>query len=357
MQVLAAWFRRYFSHPQAVLLAILLLVGVTTILTLGTMLAPVIAAIVIAFLLEGPTAALEARGVSRMPAISLVFLGFLTLLLFLFFVMIPLLSLQLTQFLQDAPRWMQQGQQLLLQLPERYPEIISADQINSVITATREGINQIAQAVLSYSLASITALITFLVYIVLVPMMVFFFLKDKLLIFDWLKGFLPADHGIARGVWQEINWQAGNYVRGKFYEILIVGVVSYAAFAVFRLNYASLLAALIGLSVIVPYIGAAIVTVPVILVAYFQWGWGSDFLWLTAIYFIIQALDGNILVPLLFSEAVNLHPLAIIIAVLVFGGLWGFWGVFFAIPLATLVKALLTSWPRAPIQEEDTVSG
>ena len=63
-------------------------------------------------------------------------------------------------------------------------------------------------------------------------------------------------------------------------------------------------------------------------------------------YAIIQALDGNVLVPLLFSEALNLHPVAIIVAILVFGGLWGFWGIFFAIPLATVVQAVLKAWPR-----------
>ena len=63
-------------------------------------------------------------------------------------------------------------------------------------------------------------------------------------------------------------------------------------------------------------------------------------------YAILQALDGNVLVPILFSEAVNLHPVSIILAVLFFGGLWGFWGVFFAIPLATLIKALVQAWPR-----------
>jgi putative permease len=76
-------------------------------------------------------------------------------------------------------------------------------------------------------------------------------------------------------------------------------------------------------------------------------------------YLVIQALDGNVLVPLLFSEVVNLHPIAIIVAILVFGGLWGFWGVFFAIPLATLVQAVLKAWPtfddkesRPPATEE-----
>ena len=64
------------------------------------------------------------------------------------------------------------------------------------------------------------------------------------------------------------------------------------------------------------------------------------------VYGFIQFLDGNLLVPLLFSEVVNLHPVAIIVAVLLFGGIWGFWGVFFAIPLATLVKAVYNAWPQ-----------
>lgn len=94
------------------------------------------------------------------------------------------------------------------------------------------------------------------------------------------------------------------------------------------MQYAVLLGVLVGLSVLIPYIGAAAVTVPVAMVALFQWGLTPEFWWLLVAYGIIQALDGNVLVPILFSEAVNLHPVAIIVAVLVFGGLWGFWGVF-----------------------------
>jgi putative permease len=103
--------------------------------------------------------------------------------------------------------------------------------------------------------------------------------------------------------------------------------------------------------VIIPYVGAAVVTVPVGLVAYFQWGWGAQFGWVLFAYGVIQALDGYLLVPLLFSEVVDLHPVAIIIAILVFGGLWGFWGVFFAIPLATLVQAVLNAWPKKRREE------
>src|SRR5581483_9326366 len=85
------------------------------------------------------------------------------------------------------------------------------------------------------------------------------------------------------------------------------------------------------------------------LVGYFQWGFAGgltgEFALMIYSYTFVQLVDGSILVPLLFSNAVNLHPIAIIIAILFFGSLWGFWGVFFAIPLATLVKALINAWP------------
>ena len=114
-----------------------------------------------------------------------------------------------------------------------------------------------------------------------------------------------------------------------------------------------LIAVLVGFSVLIPYIGAFVVTIPVVGVALFQFGAGTEFWSLFAVYLIIQALDGNLLVPVLFSEAVNLHPLVIILSVVIFGGLWGFWGVFFAIPLATLIKAVVHAWPDGLIVEDE----
>ena len=142
-----------------------------------------------------------------------------------------------------------------------------------------------------------------------------------------------------------MDGQIANYVRGKAIEILLVGSATFVAFILFGLNYAVLLSVLVGLSVVVPYIGATVVTLPVAAVAYVQFGWGGDFALVMVVYGIIQFIDGNLLVPLLFSEAVNLHPVAIITAILLFGGMWGLWGVFFAIPLATLIKAVINAWP------------
>jgi putative permease len=202
------------------------------------------------------------------------------------------------------------------------------------------------QKAVSYSLASAGNLFTMMVYLIVIPLLVFFMLKDKDKIITWFTRFLPREHGLAYTVWKDVDVKMGNYIRGKLLEIMIVGVAAYIPFELMGLNYAATLSLFIGLSVIIPYVGAIAVTIPVALIAWFQWGPGDSFLYVMIIYLVIQALDANVLVPLLFSEVVNMHPVAIIISVLVFGGLWGVWGVFFAIPLATLVQAVINAWPR-----------
>jgi putative permease len=347
MNVISAWLKRYLSDPQVVILGLLLLVGFTTVMLLGRTLAPVIAGVVISYLLEGVIGFLERYRIPRLPAVVIVFAVFFACLVYSLFGLLPMLSGQITQFFQELPNMIVKGQQLLLRLPELYPETVSESLVREIITAIRNQVGAWGQEVLSHTLSFIPDLITLLVYVILVPMLVFFFLKDKDAILGWIVAFLPRERRLAAQVWKEMNEQIGNYVRGKFLEILIVAVVSYVVFALMGLNYAVLLGALVGLSVLVPYIGAISVTIPVALVAYFQWGWSADFAYAVVAYTIVQVVDGNILVPLIFSEVVNLHFVAIILALLVFGDLWGFWGVFFAIPLATLVQAVITALPRA----------
>lgn len=231
-------------------------------------------------------------------------------------------------------------------LPEQYPELINVTLVETIIDNIRQRILTGGEQLVSASLSSLINVVAILIYAILVPLMVFFMLKDKQILMGGLRRFLPRNRTLVNRVWVEMNEQILNYIRGKVIEILIVGVISYMAFAMLGLRYSVLLAVAVGFSVLIPYIGAAAVTVPVAMVALFQWGLTPEFTWLMVVYTVIQVLTGNVLEPILFSEALNLHPVAIIIAVLVFGGLWGFWGVFFAIPLATLVKAVLNAWPK-----------
>ena len=346
MQLIRDWFRRHFDNPQVIGLAVVLLAGLAAIIFLGNILAPVLASLVVAYLLEGIVRKLEYWGLPRLLAVTLVFVLFFTGLLLVFFALIPVLVNQITQLVDELPKILSTSQSLLMQLPQQYPQLFSEQQISDMIFAIRREALDWGQRVLTqFSFQSVVVVITMLVYLVLLPFLVFFFLKDKKALVNWVTRYLPRDRDLLATVWHDVDAQIGNYVRGKFLEILIVWAVTYITFSLLGLSFAMLLSLTVGLSVIIPYIGAAVVTVPVGLIAYFQFGFGPEFAWVMIAYAIIQALDGNVLVPILFSEVVNLHPVAIIVAILFFGGVWGFWGIFFAIPLATVIQAILKAWP------------
>jgi len=344
MNLVTNWFRRHLSDPQVVILAVLLVIGSLVVLFLGRMLAPVLASVVIAYLLQGPVGALERRRIPRLVAVLFVFLTFVSFLLFLLLGLLPLIWQQIEQLFQQVPAMISWCQQTLLRLPERYPDFISGQQVMDVINVLRSELTSLGQRILSLSIASVRVLIWIMVYTFLMPLLVFFLLKDKERIVRWLTSFMPDDRSLAAEVWREVDQQIGNYVRGKFWEILIVWSASFVTFSILRLQFAMLISLFVGLSVLIPYVGATLMTLPVASIAYFQWGLSSQFAYAVAAYVIIQILDGNVLVTLLFSEVVNIHPVAIIVAVLVFGGTFGFWGVFFAIPLATLVQAIVKAW-------------
>lgn len=351
LRAATAWYHRYFSDPQARVLALLLLAVLGVVLFLGEILTPVLAAVVVAYLLEGLVGRLAPRRLTRFRAVLLVYTLFIAFVLLLVFALTPLVWAQTLQLAKEVPGYLSSAQHVLLEVPKRYP-FVSTEEVEGLLHTVRAEFGAWGQRLFARSIAAIPGIITLMVYLILVPLLVFFFLKDKEKIIDWFRRILPEERALAGRVWHEVDRQIGNYVRGKFWEIVVVGVVTTITFVAMGLKYAVLLGFLVGLSVLVPYIGAVVVTFPVALVAFSQWGWGSEFLWLMGAYGIIQAIDGNVLVPLLFSGVVNLHPIAIIVAVLFFGGIWGFWGVFFAIPLATLVNAILIAWPR-PLDEEE----
>jgi putative permease len=342
--LLRDWFNKHFSDPQILILWFFLLAGFLIIYLLGEMLTPVFAGLVIAYLLEGLVGLLEKLKIPRIISVLLTFLFFMICMVMLILWLLPLLSGQIVELVQDLPAMITSAQSLLMQLPERYPEFISDSQVRNFIIFLKTELTLMGQNVLMFGLASVKNLITLIVYLLIVPFLVLFFLKDKVVILEWISGFLPADRDLSTEVWREVNRQIANYIRGKIWEIIIVWVVTFTIFSLLGLNYAMLLGFFTGLSVLIPYIGAAVMYLPVGLIAFFQWGINPPFVYVLIAYSIIQLVDGNILVPLLFSEIVNLHPVAIITAVLIFGGLWGIWGLFFAIPLATLFHVVLKIW-------------
>lgn len=346
MNVVTNWFRPLLANPQLVILVLTLVFGLGAVLWVGNMIAPIIASTVIAYLLDGLATPLVRLRIPRLAGVLIVYLAFVALLAFIVFAVVPLMSQQATQLVGEIPGMFAELQGVLMRLPQRYPEFISESQVNEIAGAISNEVMTLGRQMVTASVSSVFGVITLGIYLVLMPLLVFFMLKDKHKLITWLVSYLPRDHRLLAHVWTDVHRQLGNYVRGKIIEILVVWIATYTAFAAFGLGFAVLLSFVVGISVLVPFVGAIAVTLPVAAVAYAQWGLGPDFTYLMIAYLVIQVLDGNVLVPLLFSEVVNLHPIAIIASVLVFGGLWGFWGVFFAIPLAILIQSVLHAWPR-----------
>ena len=347
LEIFRKWYKRYLSEEESVLLLVLLTLSVVLLMTIGDILAPVLAAIVLAYLAQGLAGRLERLGLPTWLGVAVSYLVFVGAFFGFCLAILPLVWRQMLSLVGELPGMLSRGQEILSILPERYPQFFSEAQVRELISLAQGELAGLGPALVTGSLAWIPSILTVMVYLILIPLLVFFFLKDGHQISAWFGGFLPTERPLLRRIWRETDQQFANYARGKVLEILIIGSVSYFAFAWLGLQYAVLLGVLVGVSVIIPYIGATLVTLPVALVGFFQWGLTPEFYYMLVVYMVIQVLDGNVLVPLLFSEAVNLHPVAIILAVLFFGGIWGMWGVFFAIPLATMIKAIINAWPRA----------
>lgn len=351
-EMVMRWYKRRFSDPHAVSLVAILLIGFIIIYFFGDLLAPLLVAIVFAYLLEWPIGHLTRIGVPRTLSIVVVIASFMGLMLFSVFGLMPVIWQQVGNLFNDIPKMYADLQHSIEMMLERYPELANLQIVESIVTNTKNQLLSMGESVVKGSVASLVSLATLGIYLILVPLLIFFLLKDKRQMLEMAHSFLPRNLKLANKVWNEMNGQISNYIRGRALHIVIVGGVNYTAFALLGLNYSVLLAVAVGFSVLIPYVGAVAVTAPVLIVGLFQWGFEPHFYYLLITYGVIQALDGNVLVPILFSEAINLHPVIIIISVLFFGGLWGFWGVFFAIPLAALVKAV---WSALPSSEEESV--
>ncbi len=352
LALLFQWYKRRFSDPQAIGLLVILLMAFCILFFFSGLLAPLLVALVLAYLLQWPTVRLQRLGCSRTCATSMVLIVFAGILLVMVLIVAPVAWQQGINLLRDLPNMLNKLYVYAAGLPKRFPALVDAGIIDIIVENLRSRLTGLGESLVKYSLASLVGLMTLMIYLVLVPLMVFFLLKDKEQMLNAVRRVLPRNRGLAGVVWQEMNQQITNYIRGKVLEMVAVGFVTWIAFLVLGLNYALLLAVLVGISVLIPYIGAMVVTIPVIGVGLFQWGLGTDFWTMFIVYLVVQALDGNVLVPILFSEAVNLHPLVIILSVVIFGGMWGFWGVFFAIPLATLIKAVVRAWPETTLEHQ-----
>ena len=339
-------FKKIFSNEETLIFALLLCIGFLIIFFLGNILTPFLMSLIFAYLLIGMQKRLEAYGLNSTVALIFTYSFFLLIGIALMVWLVPLVYQQLQSLVLEIPKWVKTFTVFIQTVPENYPDLVSSDQITTFLQSLSGQITAISEEFLKASIAGIQNTVTIAINLILLPILVFFFLFDRDSIISSFLKILPKERAMLQNVWVEMDDQLSNYARGKAIEIVIVGLAAAIIFLYFDLQYIALLSVLVGFSVLIPFLGAFLVTIPVAIIGLLQFGLSFDFWLLIGAYLVLQILDGNLLVPLLFSDAVKLHPVIIMLAVFVFGALFGFWGVFFAIPIATLIKAIWNSWPK-----------
>jgi putative permease len=346
-------FKKIFSNEETIIFSFALLIFFIVISFFGSVLTPFIISIIVAYLLVGMQKKIQSYNISEKVSLVITFSIFIVTGATLVIWLVPLLYTQLQAFVLDVPNLINNFRDFISELPSKFPDLVSSDQITIFFQAVSEEISAIAQNIVKTSISSIQSAITVLLYIILFPILVYFFLFDRKNIIDGCLKVIPGRRKMFTSIWAEMDIQLSNYVRGKTIEIFIVGIAAAIIFSSLGLRYSALLSVLVGLSVIIPYVGAFLVTIPVVVVGLIQFGLGTQFTILISLYLLLQALDGNLLVPIIFSETVKLHPVIIILAVFIFGSMFGFWGVFFSIPIATFIKAVWNAWPSS-LQDESS---
>ncbi len=379
LKIFKNWYKSHFSEPGTVEFAFVLLSIFIVIYYLMWLVGPVVIALCFAYILDSIVCFLARRfKLSRLVSSVIVMFFFISICIFFLLIIVPQLITQGSQFYNfildlssDVSKSysnvntntdnftnidvliLNKINQLSKNLPDDILVLFNNESVLEFIHQARTNTTySFLNFIKSQFVPSVFNIFAYMMYLIIVPIFIFLMLINK----DTLKlrfntYLLPKNKQIIYKFWPIINNQISEYIRGKIIHILLIAIVNTIAFKLFDLNYSILLGVGVGLSVIIPYVGAILIGVPVLFVSILQFGLSDTFFSLAIVYVLIQLLDSNVLTPMLFSKAMNLDAFSILLSILIFGGLWGFWGVFFAIPLATFVKTIVVEWPVVEIKD------
>jgi predicted PurR-regulated permease PerM len=212
-------------------------------------------------------------------------------------------------------------------------------------------------SVVQKSIGGFLGITGFLLSLIMVPVYLFFLLKERPRIEARWKDYLPLRPSPLKdeiaGAISEINNYVIAYFRGQLLVCLVDGTLIGSALTLLGLNFAPLIGLLVVVLTMIPYIGIVICWIPAVLIAAFQWGdWWHPF-WVTVIFIAIQNLEGMFYAPRIVGKSVGLHPMTVIVSIFVWGLLiGGLLGPILAVPLTATIKVLLTRYVWGPRTRE-----
>ncbi|GAB6040414.1 AI-2E family transporter [Endothiovibrio diazotrophicus] len=313
---------------------------------LAPILTPFVAGALLGYLGDPLADRLEARGLPRGAAVSVVFVVFSLLLLAVLLLLVPMLERQLSALVAKLPGWLEWlRQQLLPWLHSRFgvgPEVLGLDALKQSLAEHWKSAGGLLAGVAGSVTRSGVALASALANLLLIPIVGFYLLRDWDHLMENLRALLPrAWEPLVVGIARESDEVLGAFLRGQVLVMAALATIYSVGLALVGLELALLIGMVAGLVSFVPYLGFIVGIAAAGVAIFMQTHALGDLLWVALVFGVAQVVEGALLTPWLVGDRIGLHPVAVIFAVLAGGQLFGFFGVLLALPVAAVVAVIL----------------
>ncbi|SEM73270.1 Predicted PurR-regulated permease PerM [Lihuaxuella thermophila] len=305
---------------------------------LKAVLGPFFIAMIISYLLNPVVNLLSQRAVPRSIAVLLIYTLFIVSVVTLIINMLPLLEKQIYELAEHLPEWNAQFQRMIQEYNDHSKDFLPISiqaGIQKSLTRLEQGIGDWVGDMMSGISSTLNQI--FIAFII--PFLAFYMMKDAKGIEKSLMALLPGSRRreIVR-LFRDLDHALGNYIRGQLLVCLVVGLLAYLGYLLIGLPYALLLAAIVSVFNLIPYLGPIFGAIPAVLVALTE----SKEMVIAVIIvnMIVQMLEGNLISPQIVGRSLHLHPLMIIFALLVGGEIGGILGLLFAVPVFAMGKVV-----------------
>lgn len=310
----------------------------------STVVAPVILAIVFYYIFNPLVTFLERRKINRGMATSLVFVLFIFMLVYGFVLLVPILSNQLTNLVNEFPTYIEQMNAYFDRLLANSTFKDYYEQAQNWLDSTVGSIPEMILAWIGNSSEKIMNIFSTISSVVVVtvtfPVILFFMLKDQGKFKPFvMKNVPPVFRNDVEKISRQMSLQVGSYVQGQLLVALSLGALLIVGYLIIELDYAFVLALIATLTAVIPFIGATIGVIPALFVAAFTSP--AMLLKMGVVWALAQFIQGNIIEPSIMGRNLKMHPLTIIIVLLIMGNLLGLIGMILGVPLFAMLKILL----------------
>lgn len=301
-------------------------------------LAPFILACFLAYLLYPIIEKMHHYGLPKGVAILLIYLLFFGGGAYLCYRFYPVAVIQLRDLREHLPQLIEIYESAIYQAYEStsfLPEAVH-DRMDEVIQSVETRLENM----IGYLIGGITKIFDMIIFITVLPVIVFYFLKDYEAIKEFfLKHLSPSNRAKIEFIVQGIDVSLGKYIRGQLLVCLFVGLATYLIFELLNMEYSLLLAIIMGLTNFIPYFGPIIGAAPAVAIAVTMSG--KMVIFVLVAVFVIQLIESNLISPYVVGKSIAIHPVAIIFALLLGGKLAGVMGMILAVPILTIVREVI----------------